>query len=186
MHAESLVYTPIVGGPRSGLFALELTLGPGRNASPDSLAREISLASGRISNRPGLFSLIPGALAESEESEIERLLRLLRDKGFNLSTSIPGQSFPKWLDYMHYRTVELLDERWENWSAQEIRYFPTDSWREPHISMNNSNAMKYLVIEKGTPMEKIVTFQSEAKHVWGIIQEPRSVYQMRFFGPEGG
>jgi hypothetical protein len=186
MQATSLNYTPLAGGPRTGLLALEVQLGQGREFRPAQLAREIEMAAERVSARPRIVSIEIANVADAPDADMEIFLRLLRDKGFALHLTVMGVLFRPWFDLCTYKIAEITREPWPCWTAQEIRFLPEEGkYEEPEIGQNNAGASKYLVASRGLTIASLLAFHQGAKHQWGVIQEPLKHYVLQFFGPGG-
>jgi hypothetical protein len=186
MHVSALLYSPFDGGPRAGLFALSLLLGGARakKYGPVPLVRELDSAAERVKLRSRVVSIECGSTADLDEGEMTTFLRLTRDHGFKIHLSLPGQEFPTWLDLASYKVAELSEEDWPGWAANEIRYFPGDTWAEPKIYPKNADVPKYVVPGKRIDSLKLLSFLESARFSWGVILEPKQLPALQFIRGE--
>ena len=183
MDVTSLVMTPLIGGPRSGILALELSLGAGgKRFTPAQLAREVEKAGSALRSR--VLSLEVPNPFDHEEREVSALLRSLNDAGFALSISLPAiADYPSYLDLVGYRVAWVTRDSVAPWKAHEIRYLPAgEEWREPEFYFANRDAPKYLEVRKEGDFRKALEFIRQARATWHIVQVPKHIFLTRFIG----
>jgi len=179
MRVESLVYRPTFGGLRHGLFTLELRVG---SEGPTFGASELV---GHIYNAASTYSPMARLLtirdywAENDPSEVMELVSSLADT-FEITAEVTGYRKPGWIALANRKRVLIGDDPWLRYQTDEIFYEPsTEDFVPPQVGPANVNAMRYLMVKKGTNAEKVMKFMQEAPLPWMILSKPVFTVEVR-------
>jgi hypothetical protein len=184
MNIESLVYRPIQGGIRSGLFSLELRLG-GSDApqfASTELVGRIMQATGEKDPRSRILTIKDWG-SDNEPWEVMELVSSLKDS-YTIISDTTGYQKPGWLTLADYKRVWIGDADWLMYHADEIYYQPNveGSFHEPKIPANNLNSMRYVVLSgRGSSEygETLMAFLRQTELPWMILPQAKTTYEVQ-------
>ncbi len=173
MVIESLLFRPIFGGTRNGLFTLELKLGAsGPRFSNAELVGRILRAAGGHKPQTGLL-LIRDFGSPNDPWEVTELIESLSDS-FKIISHTAGIQKPGWVSLATTRRVSIAGSHWLRHKADEIFYVPEPEspFAEPDVGLVNIQSWRGMVLDKKVPGNKITDFLDSCKLPWFVLFRP--------------
>ena len=173
MVIESLMFRPIFGGLRNGLFTLELRLGAdGPRFSNAELVGRLLRAAGEYKPQTGLL-VVKDFGTSNDPWEVSELIESLSDT-FKVISHTPGIQKPGWVSLATTRRVSITSSHWLKHRADEILYLPNAEgpFAEPDVGPANTQSWRGMVLDKKVSAQKVTDFLASCKLPWMVLFRP--------------